>query len=395
MLSDSVLSSPAFETGAYMFIKSQFVTQVAAAFASYSRHFDYELVRLELQRLMYSYASLPADDAREMRRVVADDFHKAFRNSDPWLPARAVITTGGLPPPPKQALTLDEKAGLYLKAMFDVAPELFDETRIVLQSSVDRMGRLIHDKPALPGQIPCFTALQKFPILDESLRGLISVCMRKYPNALALYCQHIKDTPYLDLVDEDCTERYINSLHAGDMMNLAHDLATLSQIPSVWQHIDRQAGNLYVFGTFVPPVSVAHLGDEVESSPDNYLISYSAQTNFLALHFNSATYYHEEDATWIYMLEEDALKSVYVLLKHAEGVLEGTRQGQVATSQKWIDYQKEHLLPCLKTDIAALTEYIQDCGIRLPVIPDPVLPGAKPRQAAPIVYSGPPVLRRP
>lgn len=377
-----------------MFIKSQFAAKLTTAFASYSRHFDVDLVRLEVERLMRGYHSLSAEDAREMKWALEADFQRLFRNSDPWIPAQPATALGKPAPASKPALTLDEKAGIALRAMFDVAPVLFDNTRITLAATVDRMQKILNDKPHLPGHIPCFAALQKFPIFDESLRDLIKICMAKAPNMLATFCQHLKDTPYIDLVDEHVAERYLASLHAGDMMNLAHDMAVLSQLPSVWKLIDDHAGKLYVFGTFAPPVAVAHLGDEVESSPENYLISYSAQKNFLALHFNSATYYHEEDVTWIYMLDEDALKSVYILLKHAEGVLEGTRAGQVSTSREWVDYQKDVLLPCIKTDLAAITEYMQDCKIKLPFIPEPVLPNTPRPAPAPITYSGPPVIAR-
>lgn len=167
----------------------------------------------------------------------------------------------------------------------------------------------------------------------------------------------------------------------------AHKIAILKKIPPFWSLFEEKLTEC--FCAYTPPVRSEDLPDSEDlqyAVGGFYEIDYSAEDNLFFMQLTLSPHYDVHNpkpgdtvSSWIYnssRIQKEHLSGIYILLKHAYGVMNGTREGQIASNPALISYQNLCLKPLLKADIEALESYMTLNSIAVPILADPIIPSA-------------------
>lgn len=232
-----------------------------------------------------------------------------------------------------------------------------------------RYDSVICNKNSL-NEIFGFKELSQYPLLSPGLSEYISAILDHRDDiAMEFFADIVgqfEGTPYLSIVQESHIEAYLTasvySIGSGEG-TVAKDFWKMKAIPSLWQKIEAFSGD--VFFAHAPELDIVGF---------NYFMDYNRDHSCMTIEFNRATELgvaNSIDATWVDNLFDDTdLEKAYILVNHALGVLNGTRDGATTLNKAWIEHQRKHLIPMMEAALHKMVAEFGDRGLAIPDMPD-------------------------
>lgn len=345
--------------------------QIAKIFDGYDAHHDEFLVQSELNTKFAEYNGFDLYQKSFLRLAVGYAVREMIAPEN-------VMRTNDYSPDPSQCRNALRRiltaASSHPELMQGISTELSKMAKDVRSDNV-----ACSYKTDFLYKIFGFEELGKYTALSSGVSEYV-LAILDHTDDIAMQCfadivGQLNGTPYLSLVQEGHINSYLDHGIIGygtDDGRSASGLWKLKAIPSIWQKIEEFSGDF--FFAHAPEVAAATDYDQWIGAR-NYFLDYDGDHACMKVEFNMVAESESQnliDVSWIheYLKDNARLEKSYILINHALGVLNGTRDGATTLSAAWTAHQRKHLIPLMEADVQEMVDEFGRRGLAVPTMPD-------------------------